>query len=233
MDERKKPEPAETSDLKPIPEPEVEYLSGPETAAPEPPAAPAAPGEGPGPAKGKGRKKESDARVHRDLRELKKDIERLQAALESECAARQSEASEFKDKYLRALAEMENLRKRLDREKAEFFQYALSELLKEILPTIDNFERALKAGETGEGRGFREGVELIFKQLGDLIRRQGVVPIESVGRDFDPTLHQAVSTEEREDVTEPTVGEELQKGYLIRDRLLRPAMVKVFLPKKS
>ena len=158
-----------------------------------------------------------------EIKDLKQELETLRA-----------EAAAVKDRYLRAAAEMDNQRKRLDRDRAEYLQYALSELLKELRAVVDNFERAL-ANPAGaiEGTSFLAGVELIAKQLLDLIRRRGVTPIAAVGAPFDPTVHQAVLTEEAEGIAEPMIGEELQKGYRLHDRLLRPALVKVRVPKSS
>jgi molecular chaperone GrpE len=143
------------------------------------------------------------------------------------------ERDEIKDKYLRNLAEIENLRKRFDRERAEYQQFALSELLRELLVVLDNFERALKTQDQADGKSFQEGVEMIYRQYADLLKKQGVRPIESSDRRFDPAVHQAVLTEESDAVEEPEVAEVLQRGFWIQDRLLRPAMVKVLVPKKK
>ena len=152
---------------------------------------------------------------------------------ESEIKLLEIENEKLKEEYLRKIAEMENLRKRLEREKSEFYQYALSELLKELFDVLDNFERALETQTKGNGKNFQEGIEMIYKQYQDLLMKQGVKPIEIKGRKFDPHLHQALMTEESEDVEEPEVAEELQKGYTLHNRLLRPAIVKVIVPKKS
>jgi len=152
---------------------------------------------------------------------------------EAELKLLKKEKEELKDKYLRKLAEMENLKKRVEREKTEFYHYAFSEFLKELLIVLDNFERALKSGVQGDGKSFREGVEMIYRQYLDLLMRKGVAPIEIKNKKFDPNLHQAFITEESEDVEEPEVDEELQKGYSIHNRILRPALVKVIVPKKK
>lgn len=152
---------------------------------------------------------------------------------ESEIKLLKTENKTLKEEYLRKIAEMENLRKRLEREKGEFYQYALSELLKELFDVLDNFERALETQSKGNGKTFREGIEMIYKQYQDLLMKQGVKPIEIKEKKFDPHLHQAFMTEESEDVEEPEVVEELQKGYTLHNRLLRPALVKVAVPKKS
>lgn len=142
------------------------------------------------------------------------------------------EAKKFKEKYLRAVAENENLRKRTEREKSEFYQYALSEILKDFLAVLDNFERALESDDEKSGESFREGIELIYRQFMDVMRKQGVKPIEIKEKEFDPRLHQAFASEESADVDDPEVSEILQKGYMIQNRLLRPSLVKVKIPKK-
>jgi len=157
-----------------------------------------------------------------DLKSLKKESEDLK-----------KENEELKDKYLRKMAEIDNLRKRLEREMADYRLYALSGLLKELLDVVDNFERALALGDETSGRAFQEGVEMIYRQLIEMLRKAGVTPILMQDRRFDPAHQQAVLTEESENVQEPEVAEELARGYLLHDRLLRPAMVKVCIPKKE
>ncbi len=143
------------------------------------------------------------------------------------------EAEDLKEDFLRLAAEKDNLRKRLEREKSEYFQFALSEVLKEFLTVLDNFERALESENREDRDSLREGIELIYKQYQDLLKKQGVHPIVCEDASFDPRIQQAFMTEESDEVDEPTVGEEFQKGYLHHERLLRPALVKVLLPKKS
>ena len=132
---------------------------------------------------------------------------------------------ELRDRYLRTLADFENYRKRADREKADFFKYALNGLIKDLLPVLDNFDRALEHAE--EGDDFHKGVLLIYKQLWDVLQRHGVKPIDQSGVHFDPNIHEAVVTEEDPSVPAHTVSAILQKGYFLHDRLLRPALVKV------
>ena len=152
---------------------------------------------------------------------------------ESEIKQLNEKLDELKDDFLRKAADMENLRKRLEREKNEYFKYALSELLRDLLSVLDNFERALMSESQEEEGGLRQGVEMIYKQLNDLLAKQGVSPIEIKEKKFNPHLHQAFITEESDQVKEPHVAEELQKGYTIHDRLLRPSLVKVMIPKKD
>jgi molecular chaperone GrpE len=153
--------------------------------------------------------------------------------IKGELKEARDEAKKFKEEYLRAAAENENLRKRTEKEKNEFYQYALSEILKDFLNVLDNFDRALESGEEQNGKNFREGIELIYRQFMDVLRKQGVTPIEIEEKKFDPRLHQAFASEESADVDEPEVSEILQKGYMIHKRLLRPSLVKVKVPKKE
>jgi molecular chaperone GrpE len=129
------------------------------------------------------------------------------------------------DRYLRTLADFENYRKRADREKEDFRKYALANLLRDLLPVLDNFDRALDHAE--EGDDFHKGVLLIYKQLYDVLRKAGLRPIEEVSVRFNPNIHEAVIREEDPSVPSQTVTAILQKGYFLHDRLLRPALVKV------
>ena len=138
-----------------------------------------------------------------------------------------------KERYLRLMAEMENLRKRTDREKNEFYQYALNEIIRDFLIILDNFERALESKDNIDGKGFREGIEMIYKQYKDMLMKQGVSRIEIKEKKFDPNFHQAVTIEESEEVEEPEVMEEVQRGYMLHNKLLRPVLVKVVIPKKG
>ena len=139
----------------------------------------------------------------------------------------QRERDALQDRLLRTAAEFDNYRKRMDRERGELAAFAAADVLMELLPIIDNFERALQAPAPPEAEAFRKGAELIHKQMFDLLRKRGVRPIEALGADFDPNFHQAVIHEESPEHREGEVIQELQRGYLLGDRLLRPAMVKV------
>ena len=137
-------------------------------------------------------------------------------------------------KLLRKLADMDNLKKRLDREKSDYLQYALTEFIKTVLPILDNLERALNRVDEGDGPSLQEGLRLIHKQFVDTLSKNGVSPIpDVVHHKFDPNLHHALATEESDDVDEPLVIEEMQRGYTLHDRLLRPALVRVRLPRKT
>ena len=136
-----------------------------------------------------------------------------------------AENEQLKNRYLRTLADFENFRKRNEREKADFFKHALGAVLKDILPVLDNFDRALEHAE--EGDEFHKGVLLIYKQLFDVLQKHGLTPIDEVGAHFDPNIHEAVIREEDPSVPSHTVVALLQRGYFLHDRLLRPALVKV------
>ncbi len=143
------------------------------------------------------------------------------------------EIQNLKQDYLRQIADKDNLRKRLERDKSEYYQYALSEFFGELLLVLDNFERSFKSVDQKSLEIFQEGVEMIYKQLLDLLNKYGVKPIEIKDKTFNPHLHQAFMTEESEDIEEPQVSEEFQRGYTLNERLLRPSLVKVVLPKKE
>lgn len=137
----------------------------------------------------------------------------------------QQENQDLKNRYLRTLADFDNLRKRTEREKADFFRYATAAVLKDLLPILDNFDRAMEHSDADDE--FHKGVELIYKQLYDVLYRNGLRPIDEVGVHFDPNIHEGVMREEDLTVPSHTVTMILQKGYFLHDRLLRPAMVKV------
>jgi len=140
------------------------------------------------------------------------------------------ERDEYYDRLLRKTAEFDNYRKRADRVRREQADQSIIDLLLELLPVVDDFDRALTA-ETAETEGsasaYRKGVELIHSKLHDFLKKRGVRPIEALGADFDPNLHQAVVHESSPEHREGEVIGEMRRGYKIGDRLLRPAMVKV------
>lgn len=148
--------------------------------------------------------------------------------LRQELAARSREVEELWDKYLRALAEAENFRRRARLEREREVEQAKARLLEALLSIVDNFERALESARSADTHEpVLEGVAMIYRQLQQLLEREGVQPIEAVGRPFDPNFHEAVA-QEPTDAQEPgTVLEELQKGYLLKSSVLRPSRVKV------
>jgi molecular chaperone GrpE len=154
-----------------------------------------------------------------------------QAQLQADLKAAKNEVAEWQDRFLRKAAEFENYRKRADKEKIDTITTAKSSVLLEFLPVADACERALASMADGSGadsttlQQFKQGVELLHKQLLDTLGRVGVTAIESEGKLFDPHMHEALSRQETSDVKEDTVVKELRKGYLFKDRLLRPAQV--------
>ena len=135
---------------------------------------------------------------------------------------------DYYDRLLRKTAEFDNYRKRTDRERIQLSEAAAADLIEELLPIVDDMERALKADAASEAtEAIRRGVELIQKQLLETLRKRGVRPIDALGTDFDPHFHQAVAHEPAEGRREGEVVEEFSRGYMLGDRLLRPAMVKV------
>ena len=155
-----------------------------------------------------------------------------QAVEQPESAAEQSELRKQRDEYydrlLRKTAEFDNYRKRTERERIQLSEAAAADLIEELLPLVDDMERALKADSGSESaESIRRGVELIYKRLFDTLRKRGVKPIDVLGQDFDPHFHQAVAYEPAEGRRDGEVIEEFRRGYMLGDRLLRPAMVKV------
>lgn len=136
-----------------------------------------------------------------------------------------SERDQLIDRVARLQAEFENARKRGERERAEFREYATGSVVEQFLPVLDNFELALKSG--GTAAQLRHGVELIIKQMQEILRQLQVNPVPTVGEAFDPRLHEALGAVERDDLPDQHVAEEIRPGYKLRDRLLRPALVRV------
>jgi molecular chaperone GrpE len=136
-----------------------------------------------------------------------------------------SERDQLVDRLARLQAEFENARKRAEREKQEYRDYAAGNAIEKFLPVMDNFELALKSG--GNAHQLRSGVTLIVKQMEEVLRQLQVTPIATVGEAFDPRLHEALGSVDREDLPDQHVAEEIRRGYKLRERLLRPAMVRV------
>ncbi|HJE87366.1 nucleotide exchange factor GrpE [Levilactobacillus brevis] len=150
-------------------------------------------------------------------------------ATAAEVEALKSKASDFEDKYLRAEAEVQNMQARFQKEQATLIKYDGQQLAKDVLPVIDNLERALAVEAADEtGKQLKKGVQMTYDHLEDALKRNHVTEIEAIGKTFDPTLHQAVqSVPAEEGQTAETVVKVLQKGYQLKDRVLRPAMVVV------
>ena len=152
-------------------------------------------------------------------------------SMEEETSSRKEENAELvqlKDKYLRTLAEYENFRKRSEKEKAQMFELGAKSIIEQLLPVVDNFERALEhISEEEKENSFVKGVEGIYKQIQKMFSDCDIQAIEAVGQKFDPALHNAVMTEEEGDAEEDTVTADLQKGYTYRGKVVRHSMVKV------
>jgi molecular chaperone GrpE len=133
----------------------------------------------------------------------------------------------LQDRLLRTAAEFDNYRKRVERDRRDQSDAMAADALVDLLPIIDDLERALQAPATGDADSFRAGVELIHRQMLDLLRKRGVKMIQAVGEDFDPRFHESVMSEESSEHRDGEVLQELRRGYMLGDRLLRPAMVKV------
>ena len=136
-----------------------------------------------------------------------------------------AEKGQLFDQLLRKQADLENFRKRTERERSEFLKYGLFEAVKSLLPILDGFELALRGD--GGGDEFRKGMQMIYKQFLDALQKLGLEVIEAKGSEFDPRLHEAMMTVETSEYPDQQIVEELQRGYLFKQRLLRPAMVKV------
>jgi molecular chaperone GrpE len=150
-----------------------------------------------------------------------------QDSADSPLDALRKEKDALQDRLLRTAAEFDNYRKRVDRDRRDQAEAATADALADLLPIIDDLERALKAPAGADIEGFRKGIELIHQQMIELLRKRGVKPIEAVGADFDPRYHQAVAQDTSPGHREGEVMEEYTRGYMLGDRLLRPAMVKV------
>lgn len=158
--------------------------------------------------------------------QLKAKIDQLQAELD-----------ESKDKYLRTLAEMDNLRKRFSKERTDLIKYNCESLLFDLLPVIDSFEQASaeseQAGLTEQDSKFLQGLNLVKKQFFAVLEKNGLKPIDARGQTFDPNIHQAIQRVDTQDVEEETVQTEFARGYMYHDKLLRPSVVSVAVPAQS
>ena len=165
--------------------------------------------------------------------EVLEDVEKISPAerlltLEAELKQAKEQAEEHFAHLQRLQAEFDNYRKRTQKEKEETVKYAAERIVESMLPVLDNFERAMNSSKSNQDfNAFSQGVEMIFKQMQSTLTKEGLNPIEAVGQPFDPKLHDAVLQVESEDYPENTVVEELQKGYYLKEKVLRPSMVKV------
>ena len=147
------------------------------------------------------------------------------ATLSAERDQLATERSELKDGLLRTLAEFDNFRRRAERDRSDYVQFAAMEIVRDLVPVLDDFQRAMKV-ESADSE-YAKGIELIYQRFFDTLKKAGLEPIESAGKPFDPNLHQAVDRLQTEDYPDQTVLEDYQSGYNFKGKLLRPAMVKV------
>ena len=147
------------------------------------------------------------------------------SALAAEREQFAAEKADLQERLLRARAEFDNARRRFEQQRSEYLQFAAMESVREMLPILDDFERALKV-DTAD-RDYAKGVELIYQRMADTLKKLGLEPIETAGQKFDPNLHQAVERVETEDAEDQAILGEFQRGYNFKGKLLRPAMVKV------
>ena len=157
----------------------------------------------------------AEAEAAEPAEDLAKKVEELQAAL-----------AEKDNKLQRLQADFENFRRRTSKERVEIGDVVTQELLKSLLPIVDNFDRAM-ATEQQDGAAFQKGVEMIYTQLGETLKNAGLEAIETEGKKFDPNFHQAVMRVENPDLEDDTIAQELQKGYIARGKVIRPSMVQV------
>jgi molecular chaperone GrpE len=183
-------------------EEELSILELPETASDEPEAIPAA-----SPAEGE------------------VSAERAEPVCRAEFEQLKAERDQLLDRLARLQAEFENARKRAERERNEFRDYATGSVAEKFLPVVDNFQLALKSH--GTAQQMRHGVELIVNQMEEVLRQLQILPIPAVGEPFDPRLHEALGTVDRDDLPDQHVAEEIRRGYRLRERLLRPSLVRV------
>ena len=158
---------------------------------------------------------ETTAEPQEEVTLAKSELEKLQAAVQ-----------EKEERALRLQADFENFRRRTAKEKEELSAVVTQGILKDMLPLLDNFERAM-AAEAKDIESFKQGVEMIFKQFGEILVKNGLEHIEVEGAKFDPNYHQAVMRVENPDLEDETIAQELQKGYMVKGRVIRPSMVQV------
>jgi molecular chaperone GrpE len=169
-------------------------------------------------------KKEKDLKEENE-KQIEENEEQEKSLLDENLKQKESEVAELSGQLIRLQADFVNFRKRAEKERKDTISYALEEFICALLPVIDNFEIAMEADDKEDS--FYKGIELIHKQLKSVLESNGVKAIESLGKEFDPNIHHAVFMEESEDYDSGKVTEVLQQGYMLKDKLIRPATVKV------
>lgn len=182
------------------------------------------------------RLKERQEKADKD--ELAQDLDNLVSIKESELKAlreKAAKADELQEKILRLQADFDNTRKRFERQNAEFIKYAKEEVLVELLTILDDLERTVEAAEKGQEdfKAFLKGIEMILAHLYEMLKKEGVSPIEAKGKKFDPNFHEPLMQQETEEADEGIVLEELQKGYILNGRVIRTSKVKVAKTKQQ
>ena len=158
--------------------------------------------------------------------ETEPEEKKEEAPEEKEESEAEKQLADMNAKYIRLMADFQNQKKRFEKEKADIYQFANEDIVKSLLEVIDNFERALDASQD-DGSKFREGMEMIFKQLMGALEKAGVSEIKALGEEFDPNFHNAVMMEETDEFESNKVSGVMQKGYTLNSKVIRPSMVKV------
>ena len=172
------------------------------------------------------KKEATEEEIPEDKKADSEEAEQPEEAQEEKKSEEKEAAEEDSDtRYLRLMADFQNYKKRVEKEKTDIYSYANEKLITEMLDIVDNFERALQQEEIGDG--FKEGMEMIFKQLSVVLEKSGLAEIAALGEDFDPNFHNAVMTEETEEYESGKVSGVMQKGYTLNGKVIRPSMVKV------
>jgi molecular chaperone GrpE len=171
---------------------------------------------------------EQHAHTNETASEQPVEEQAAQTASDARIAELERQVEEHQQRYLRAQADFDNFRRRTAKEREELAQYATMKLITQLLPVVDNFERAITAAKQNyDFEALSKGVDMVSRQFNQVLEQEGLKPMETVGEPFNPEYHQAVMQEQSADHEEGIILEELQKGYMLKDKVLRPAMVKV------
>lgn len=165
----------------------------------------------------------SSEQEEEDINKLREQLNEYKEKYE----ALEAEKKQLTDRMLRIQADYDNFKRRTEKERIAERKYQAQDLATELLPVIDNFERALQTDVSDENKGFKDGMVMIYEQLQNALKSQGIEAIETVNKEFDPNIHHAVMQVEDENFDSNVIVEELQKGYMLKDKVIRPAMVKV------
>ncbi len=169
-----------------------------------------------------------ESNLEASIEEMENDVETNIEEVLEKYNSKVAEYEELSNRYIRLQADFNNFRKRTEKERESTYQYAAQELIGSLLPVMDNFDRALKVNiEESTLESLYKGVEMVYKQLMDVLQSNGLEEINALGEKFDPNFHHAVAQEENDEYEENTVLEIFQKGYKVKDKVIRPSMVKV------